>query len=111
MTKVQYDVRNVVVLNNYSFKKIALSFKYVREMTIDTTTPVTDKISARNLLDRIINVENTRIIKNNIPKINNEFFKRIKAYTGTIFSFQWSLILDVIIMCNTFLEILTTEFT
>jgi len=80
-------------------------------MTIDVATPVTDKISARNLLDRTINAENTRIIKNNIPKINNEFFKRIKAYTGTIFSFQWSLILDVIIMCNTFLEILTTEFT
>jgi len=80
-------------------------------MTIDVATPVTDKISDRNLLDRTINAENTRIIKNNIPKINNEFFKRIKAYTGTIFSFQWSLILDVIIMCNTFLEILTTEFT
>jgi hypothetical protein len=65
-------------------------------MTIDVATPVTDKISARNLLDRTINAENTRIIKNNIPKINNEFFKRIKAYTGTIFSFQWSLIFDEI---------------
>ena len=94
--KAQFDVRNVVVMNNYSFKKITLSFKYVREMMIDTTTPVTDKISARTLLDRTINEENTRIIKNNIPKINNEFFKRIKAYTGTIFSFQWSLIFDEI---------------
>jgi hypothetical protein len=85
---VQSDVRNVVVLNNYSFKKITLSFKYVKEMTIDIATPVIDKISARKLLDRTINAENTIIIKNNIPKINNEFFKRIKAYTGTIFSFQ-----------------------
>ena len=96
MTKVQFDVRNVVVLNNYSFKKVTLSFKYVSEMTIDVATPVTDKISVRNLLDRTINAENTKIIKNNIPKINNEFFKRIKAYVGTIFSFQWSLIFDAI---------------
>ena len=57
-------------------------------MTIDVATPVTDKISVRNLLDSAINAENTRIIKNNIPKIDNEFFKRIKAYVGTIFSFQ-----------------------
>ena len=57
-------------------------------MMIDIATPVIDKISVRNLLDSTINIENTRIIKNNIPKINNEFFKRIKAYTGTIFSFQ-----------------------
>ena len=65
------------MLNNYSFKKITLSFKYVNEMTINVATPVIDKRSVRNLLDRAINVENTRIIKNNIPKINNEFFKRI----------------------------------
>jgi hypothetical protein len=96
VTKVQFDVRNVVVLNNYSFKKVTLSFKYVSEITIDIAIPVIDKRSARNLLDRTINAENTRIIKNNIPKINNEFFKRIKAYTGTIFSFQWSLIFDEI---------------
>jgi hypothetical protein len=57
-------------------------------MKIDIATPVIDKISVRNLLDRTINKENTRIMKNNIPKINNEFFRRIKAYTGTIFSFQ-----------------------
>jgi hypothetical protein len=57
-------------------------------MTIDVATPVTDKISVRNLLDSAINAENTRIIKNNIPKIDNEFFKIIKAYVGTIFSFQ-----------------------
>jgi hypothetical protein len=82
------------VLNNYSLNKITLSFKYVKEMTIDIATPVIDKISVRNLLDRTINAENTRIMKNNIPKIDNEFFKRIKAYTGTILSFLWSLILD-----------------
>ena len=98
-------------MNNYSFKKITLSFKYVKEMTIDIVTPVTDKISGRNLLDRTINVENTRIIKNNIPKINNEFFKRIKAYTGTIFSFQWSLIFDEIMMRNTLFEFLPIELT
>jgi len=57
-------------------------------MKIDIATPVIDKISVRNLLDMTINAENTRIIKNNITKINNEFFKRIKAYVGTIFSFQ-----------------------
>ena len=57
-------------------------------MKIDIAIPVIDKISVRNILDRTINAENTRIIKNNIPKIDNEFFKRIKAYTGTIFSFQ-----------------------
>ena len=73
-----------------------MSFKYVSEMTNDIAIPVTDKRSARNLLDRIINAEKTRIIKNNIPKINKEFFKRIKAYVGTIFSFQWSLIFDEI---------------
>jgi hypothetical protein len=65
-------------------------------MMIDVTTPVIDKISVRNLLDSTINAENTRIIKNNIPKIDNEFFKRIKAYVGTIFSFRWSLIFDAI---------------
>ena len=86
--KVHFDVKIVVVMNNYSFKKITLSFKYVNEMMIEIATPVIDNISVINLLDRTINVENTRIIKNNIPKINNEFFKRIKAYTGTIFSFQ-----------------------
>jgi hypothetical protein len=80
-------------------------------MTIDTTAPVTDKISARNLLDRTINKENTRIIKNNIPKINNEFFKRIKAYTGTIFSFQWSLIFDEIMTRKTLFEFLAIELT
>tara|TARA_B110000008_G_scaffold276823_1_gene316833 strand:+ start:318 stop:650 length:333 start_codon:yes stop_codon:yes gene_type:complete len=109
--KVQIDVRNVVVLNNYSFKKITLSFKYVKEMTIDIATPVIDKISVRNLLDRSINKENTRIMKNNIPKINNEFFKRIKAYTGTIFSFQWSLILDEIMTRNTLFVLLTIKLT
>ena len=88
MTKAHFDVRSVVVLNNYSFKKITLSFKYVNEMMIEIATPVIDKISARKLLDRTTNTENTRIIKNNIPKIDNEFFKRIKAYVGTIISFQ-----------------------
>ena len=88
MTKVQSDVRNVVVLNNYSFKKITLSFKYINEMMIDVTTPVIDKINVRNLPDSAMSAESTRIIKNNIPKIDNEFFKRIKAYVGTIFSFQ-----------------------
>jgi hypothetical protein len=57
-------------------------------MMIEIATPVIDKISVRNLLDSTTNAEKTRIMKNNIPKINNEFFKRIKAYTGTIFSFQ-----------------------
>ena len=90
--KVQFDVKIVVVMNNYSFKKITLIFKYVNEIKIDIATPVNDKRTVRNLVDKTINAKNTRIIKNNIPKINNEFFKRIKAYTGTIFSFQWSLI-------------------
>ncbi len=100
MTKVQFDVKIVVVLNNYLLKKVTLSFKYVNEMMIEIATPLIDKISVRNLLDSTTNTENTententRIIKNNIPKIDNEFFKRIKAYTGTIFSFQWSLIFD-----------------
>jgi len=80
-------------------------------MTIDIVTPVTDKISGRNLLDRTINVENTRIIKNNIPKINKEFFKRIKAYTGTILSFQWSLIFDEVMTRNTLLVFLPIELT
>tara|TARA_B110000008_G_scaffold256288_1_gene273608 strand:- start:2011 stop:2184 length:174 start_codon:yes stop_codon:yes gene_type:complete len=57
-------------------------------MKIEIATPVIDKRSVRNLLDSTMNAENTRIIKNNIPKIDNEFFKRIKAYVGTIFSFQ-----------------------
>ena len=56
---------------------MTLSFKYVSEMTIDDTTPVIDRRSARNVLDRTINKENTRIIKNNIPKMDDEFFKRI----------------------------------
>jgi len=80
-------------------------------MTIDATIPLKDKRSARNLLDRTINAENIRIIKNNIPKINNEFFKRIKAYFGTIFSFQWSLIFDEIMMRNTLFEFLPIELT
>ena len=80
-------------------------------MMIDIATPVIDKISVRNLLDSTINIENTRIIKNNIPKINNEFFKRIKAYIGTIFSFQWSLIFDEIMMRNTLFEFLPIELT
>ena len=85
---MQSDVRSVVVMNNYSFNRVTLSFKYINEMKIDIATPVIDKISVRNLLVSTINEENTRIIKNNIPKIDNEFFKRIKAYVGTIFSFQ-----------------------
>ena len=80
-------------------------------MKIDIATPVIDKISVRNLVDRTINAENTRIIKNNIPKINNEFFKRIKAYTGTIFSFQWSLIFDEMMTRNTLCVFLTIELT
>ena len=98
-------------MNNYSFKKITLSFKYVNEITIDIATPVIDKISVRNLLDRTTNAENTRIIKNNIPKIDNEFFKRIKAYTGTIFSFQWSLIFDEMMTRNTLFVFLRIELT
>jgi hypothetical protein len=85
-------------MNNYSFKKVTLSFKYVIEIMNDIATPVTDKRSTRNLLDRSIKKENTRIIKNNIPKINSDFLKRIKEYTGTIFSFQWSLIFDEIMI-------------
>ena len=46
-------------------------------MTIDVAMPVIDKSSDRNLLDRTINTVNTRIIKNNIPKMDDEFFKRI----------------------------------
>ena len=80
-------------------------------MMIDIAIPATDKISVRNLLDRTINAENTRIIKNNIPKINNEFFKRIKAYTGTIFSFQWSLIFDEMMTRNTLFVFLRIELT
>ena len=80
-------------------------------MMIDIATPVIDKISVRNLLDSTINIENTRIIKNNIPKINNEFLKRIKAYTGTIFSFQWSLIFDEMMTRNTLCVFLTIELT
>jgi hypothetical protein len=80
-------------------------------MTIVATNPATDKRSAKKLLDKTINAENTRIIKNNIPKINNELFKRIKAYVGTIFSFQWSLIFDVIMTRNTLPEFLLIEFT
>ena len=80
-------------------------------MTIDVATPVTDKISVRNLLDSAINAENTRIIKNNIPKIDNEFFKRIKAYVGTIFSFQWSLIFDEMMRRNTLFVFLKIELT
>ena len=109
--KVHFDVRSVVVLNNYSFKKIILSFKYINEMKIDVTTPVTDKRSVRNLLDSTMNAENTRIIKNNIPKIDNEFFKRIKAYVGTIFSFQWSLIFDEMMTRNTLFVFLRIELT
>jgi len=73
--------------------------------------PVTDKRSAKKLLDRTVNEKNTKIIKNNIPMINNELFKRIKAYVGTIFSFQWSLIFDAIMTRNTLLEFLLIEFT
>ena len=108
---MQSDVRSVVVMNNYSFNRVTLSFKYINEMKIDIATPVIDKISVRNLLDSTINAENTRIIKNNIHKINNEFFKRIKAYTGTIFSFQWSLIFDEIMRRNTLFVFLTIELT
>ena len=80
-------------------------------MKIDIATPVIDKISVRNLLDMTINAENTRIIKNNITKINNEFFKRIKAYVGTIFSFQWSLIFDEMMTRNALLAFLPIELT
>lgn len=73
--------------------------------------PGTDKRSAKKLLDRTVNAKNTKIIKNNIPKINNELLKRIKAYVGTICSFQWSLIFDAIMTRNTFLEFLHIEFT
>ena len=111
MKKAQHDVKTVVVLNNYSFKQIALSLKYINEVMIDVATPVTDKRSARNSLDRVINIVSTTIITNNIPKINNEFFKRIKAYAGTIFSFQWTLILDEIIRCSTLLKFLIIELT
>ena len=111
MTKAQIDVKIVVVLNNYSFKKIILSFKYTNEMKIEIATPVIDKRSVRNLLDSTMNAENTRIIKNNIPKIDNEFFKRIKAYVGTIFSFQWSLIFDEMMTRNTLFVFLRIELT
>ena len=80
-------------------------------MMIDVTTPVNDKRSARNLLDSTINAEKIRIIKNNTPKINNDCFKRMKAYIGTIFSFQWSLIFDEIMMRNTLFEFLPIELT
>ena len=109
--KVHFDVRDAAVINNYSLNKFTLSFKYVNEMIIDIATPEIDKISIRNLLERTENAENTIIIKNNIPKINNEFFKRIKAYAGTIFSFQWSLIFDEIMTRNTLFEFLPIELT
>jgi hypothetical protein len=98
-------------MNNYSFNRVTLSFKYVNEIMIDIAIPVTDKISVINLLDSTTNAENTRIIKNNTTKINNEFFKRIKAYVGTIFSFQWSLIFDEMMTRNTLFVFLTIELT
>ena len=79
-------------------------------MTIDIATPVIDKISTMNLLDSNTNTENTRIMRNNISNINSEFFERMKAYAGTIFSFQWSLILEEIMVRSTLLEILIIEF-
>ena len=111
MTKAQSDEEIFEAMNNYSFKKITLSFKYVIEITIDIATPVIDMTRTRNLLDMRAKKENTRIIKNNIPKINSEFFKRIKAYIGTIFSFQWSLIFDEIITLNTLFVFLAIELT
>ena len=56
-----------------------------------------------------MNAKNTRIIEINTPKIDNEFLNRIKAYTGTIFSFQWSLIFDELMTRNTLFAFLTIE--
>ena len=80
-------------------------------MMIEVATPVIDNISVRNLLDSNTNTKNIRIIKNNTPKIDNEFFKIIKAYDGTIFSFQWSLIFDEMMTRNTLFVFLTIELT
>lgn len=85
---------------------------YIKKITIDIVTPLIDMISAINLLDNNINAENTRIIKSDIPKIDNEFFSRIRAYTFIIFSFQWRLILfDEVIIRNTLLILLAIELT
>jgi len=93
-------------MNNYAFRSIALNFKYVNEIKIDIAIPLIDETSGRNLSERTIKLKNIKIIKNNIPKINNEFLIRIKAYTGTIFSFQWSLIFDEMIIPITLFEFL-----
>ena len=79
MAKAQFDARNVEVMNNYAFKRINLSFKYANETTIDIKIPVIDNRSDRNVLNRTTNTKKIRIIKSNIPKIDNEFFKIIKA--------------------------------
>jgi len=77
---------------------------------MDIKIPANDVKSVKNLLDRIINNEKIKIIRNKIPIINNEVFKRIKAYVGTIFSFQWSLIFSAKTICNTFVVTSNIEF-
>ena len=46
---------------------------------MEKMTPLSDNISNRNVSDKTIKKENKSTIKNNTPKINNEFFKIIKA--------------------------------
>ncbi len=61
---------------------------YANEIMNDNIMPLTDMRRPNNELDRKIKKQNTRITKNNTPRTNSELFKRIRAYTGTILSFQ-----------------------
>jgi hypothetical protein len=64
-------------MNNYSLQKTSLIFKYTKEIIIEVTMPIIEKRSNANLLEKNTNMENIIIIKNKIPKIDNEFLKMI----------------------------------
>ena len=41
------EVYDFLVKNNYSFERMSLSFRYISEITSDSTIPVTDKRSVK----------------------------------------------------------------
>lgn len=79
-------------------------------MTIENEMPGSVKTNIKKLFDSNLKKENKRIIKTKIPSIANEFFKSIRAYFGTTFSFQWSLIFEERIIWNILFKHIKIDF-
>jgi hypothetical protein len=67
---------------------------YPNENTMDSIIPINEKIFRKKSAKKILVIKNKVKTSNRISNTWSEYFINLKAYAGTAFSFQWSLILS-----------------